>query len=79
MKESTNSKSPQSLPLYLSNQAFHKRCKPLTFVKEVIKILLLNLKGIHKQSRAERQAILKRLYGSKPTGPCNHITKYTDI
>lgn len=48
MKESTNSKSPQSLPLYLSNQAFHKRCKPLTFVKEVIKILLLNLKGIHR-------------------------------
>lgn len=48
MKESTNSKSLKSLPLYLRNQACHKRCKPLTFVKEVVKNLLLNLKGIHK-------------------------------
>ena len=45
MKESTNSKSLKSLPLYLRNQACHKRCKPH---KEVVKKLLLNLKGIHK-------------------------------
>lgn len=48
MKESTNSKSLKSLPLYLRNQACHKRCKPH---KEVVKKLLLNLKGIHKESR----------------------------
>lgn len=48
MKESTNSKSLESLPLYLSNEACHKRCKPPTFAKEVVKNLWLNLKGIHK-------------------------------